>query len=139
MRALVLLLAACGSSQSPIGDDDVSPDAIPSVDTPASVSCDGKTAQPLDATWTIGNRTAKVHVPSSYDPSKATPIVIDVHGRTQNAAGEMALDHSIAKSDAEGFIAIYPESATSPTSWNSGTCCDPASTNNLDDTGFLSA
>jgi polyhydroxybutyrate depolymerase len=36
-----------------------------------------------------------------------------------------------------GFIAIYPESAVSPTAWNSGTCCEPANTTNIDDTGFM--
>jgi polyhydroxybutyrate depolymerase len=82
-------------------------------------------------------RVAKVHVPASYDPFNRTPLVIDIHGRTQNASGEMALTLSVPKSDAEGFIAIYPESGVSPTAWNSGTCCDPASTNNIDDTGFF--
>jgi polyhydroxybutyrate depolymerase len=141
MRALVLLLVGCGSSMpgTPGGDDDVTPDGAPGTDAPAQVACTGKTAQPLDATWMIGNRTARVHVPASYDPSKRTPLVLDIHGRTQNASGEMSLTHSIAKSDAEGFLAIYPESATSPTSWNSGTCCDPASTNDVDDTGFFTA
>jgi len=84
-------------------------------------------------------RVARVHVPASYDPHERTPLLFDVHGRTQNASGEMALTLSVAKSDAEGFIAIYPESATSPTSWNSGTCCDPASSSGVDDTGFFKA
>jgi polyhydroxybutyrate depolymerase len=108
---------------------------------PQSATCDGKTAQPLDATWTITvgsqTRTAKVHVPASYDPTKRTPLVFDVHGRTQNASAEMSLTRSVAKSDAAGFIAIYPESGTSPTSWNSGTCCEPATTNSVDDTAFI--
>ena len=110
----------------------------------ASVStgtCAGKTAQPVDATWMIAvgsaNRVARVHVPASYDPSKRTPLVIDVHGRTQNASGQMTLSKSKEKADAEGFIVIHPESGTSPTAWNSGTCCDPASANNVDDTGFM--
>ena len=112
------------------------------IDAPVqSATCDNKTAQPLDATWNVmvGStmRVARVHVPASYDPSKRTPVVVDIHGRTQNASGEMALSLSKVKSDAEGFIAIYPESAVSPTAWNSGTCCDPASTNNVDDTGFF--
>lgn len=112
------------------------------IDAPAqSATCEGKTAQPLDATWslTVGTltRTAKVHVPASYDASKRTPLVVDIHGRTQSASAEMALTHSVAKSDAAGFIAIYPESATSPTSWNSGTCCEPATTNSVDDTAFF--
>jgi polyhydroxybutyrate depolymerase len=145
----VLMVAACSS---PSGGSGAGLDASPGgggdsggssmIDAPPqSATCDGKTAQPLDATWTImvGSqaRTAKVHVPASYDPSKRTPVVFDVHGRTQNASGEMSLTKSPAKSDAEGFIAIYPESIVSPTAWNSGTCCEPANTNNIDDTGFM--
>jgi polyhydroxybutyrate depolymerase len=87
----------------------------------------------------VGNtmRVAKVHVPASYDPHKRTPVVFDIHGRTGSASGEMNLTKSIAKSNAEGFIVIHPESGTSPTSWNSGSCCSPASTSGLDDTGFF--
>ncbi len=136
---LGLVIAACGGSS---GDDEIAIDG-PIDSTPDGVRCEGKTAQPLDATWTITvggiQRIARVHVPASYDPTSPTPIVFDVHGRTQNASSQMTLSDSKTTSDAAGFIAIYPESATSPTSWNSGTCCDPASTNDLDDTGFMTA
>jgi polyhydroxybutyrate depolymerase len=145
---LVGFLVACGSpmqsgdsvdaSASGGGDDG----STTIVDAPPQMAtCSGKSSQPLDATWTITvgstSRTAKVHVPASYDPTKRTPLVVDIHGRTQNASGEMSLTHSIAKSDAAGFIAIYPESITTPTSWNSGTCCEPANTLDIDDTGFF--
>ena len=118
-----------------------SPDAP---DAPVSTTaCGDKQPQPLDATWTVmvGNlaRTANVHVPASYDPTKGTAVVIDLHGRLGDAAGEAALNGSIAKSDAAGFIVVHPQSATSPTSWNAGACCDPANTDNVDDVGFISA
>lgn len=146
----VVALAACSSPSGGTGD---SPDASQGggagdsggssmIDAPPeSATCDGKAAQPLDATWTVmvGSqaRTAKVHVPASYDPTKRTPVVYDVHARLGSSSGEMSLTKSIAKSDAEGFIAIYPESITSPTSWNSGSCCEPANTSNIDDSGFF--
>lgn len=138
---LVVILVGCGSSSMPPGgDDDDVPVDTSSIDPDSpQLACEGKTAQPLDATWTIGQRLARVHVPASYEPTKRTPIVFDVHGRTQNASGEMALSRSKTKSDAEGFVVIFPESATSPTSWNSGSCCDPASTTNLDDTAFMTS
>lgn len=138
MRCFLVVLVACSSTPPVIEDDEVPVDSS-SPDSAPQVACEGRQAQPLDATWTIGSRLARVHVPASYDPTKRTPIVFDVHGRTQNASGEMALSRSKAKSDAEGFVVIYPESGTSPTSWNSGSCCDPASTTNLDDTGFMTA
>jgi len=142
---LVLVFAACGgpSEMLPAGGDDVPGDTAPGDPEQPPASCAGKAAQPVDATWTLEvggrQRVARVHVPASYDPATPTPVVFDVHGRTQDAAGQMQLSRSIAKSDAAGFVAIYPESATSPTSWNSGSCCDPASTTGLDDTGFMAA
>ncbi len=134
----VVVVAACSSPSSSPVETDAAVTPEPDAMSMSSV-CEGKTSQPLDASWMIGNRVARVHVPASYNPQQKTPLVFDVHGRTQNASGEMALTHAKAKADAEGFIAIFPESATSPTSWNSGTCCDPASTNGLDDTGYFKA
>src|SRR5436190_2677819 len=140
-----IVLAACGGSPADMGDDGggggsggsgAMPDAAH-----MATSCEGRTAQPVDSVWMVSvggvQRSAKVHVPASYDPSKRTPVVVDIHGRTQSPDNEMALTLSIAKSDAEGFIAIYPKAGVSPAAWNSGTCCDPASTNNIDDTGFF--
>lgn len=141
----VMLLVACSSPEKSVEPDAAhsSGDSGSAIDAPGSTggTCANKTAQPLDATWTIAvggaNRIAKVHVPASYDPSKRTPLLIDVHGRTQTASAQMTLSKSKEKADAEGFIVIHPESATSPTAWNSGSCCEPATTNNVDDTGFM--
>lgn len=141
MRFALVFVAACGTSMSPDpggmppGDDD----PVPTPDATTTVaSCTGKTSQPLDATWSIGSRTANVHVPASYDPTKPTPVVIDIHGRTANADSQMLLSRSKAKSDAAGFIVVHPQSATSPTSWNAGTCCSPANSG-TDDVGFIAA
>ena len=52
-------------------DATVAPDAGPAI-------CIGRSAQPLDAVWTLtvdGRvRTARVHVPASYDPTRPTPL-----------------------------------------------------------------
>lgn len=113
-----------------------------SVDARPSATCAGKTEQPVDSTWTVmvGSvvRTANVHVPASYDPARATPVVLNIHGRTGSAAGMATLTKAIPKSDAEGFILVHPQSGTTPTSWNSGTCCEPATTTNVDEVGFFS-
>jgi len=142
LRFTCLSLIACSSSH-PATDhpiDGVQPD-VP--DSPPPALCAGKTAQPRDATWTVNvggtKRTAEVHVPASYDPSKPTAVVLDLHARLGNGADEAMLTSSTAKSDSAGFIVVYPESMTSPTSWNAGGCCDPANTNHIDDVGFISA
>lgn len=105
--------------------------------------CEGRAAQPLDASWTLTvdgmQRTAHVHVPASYDPTKPTPLVINVHGLTSFADQQAQLSHAIAKSDAAGFIVIHPEGTGTPRSWNAGACCAPASTAGTDDLGFMSA
>ena len=105
-------------------------------------TCAGKQAQPANANWsvTVGSltRTTKVHVPASYDPTKRTPLVINLHGRTGNALSQEVLSHALAKSDKEGFVVMHPEAWGSPTSWNAGGgCCDPAYANNIDDVGFV--
>jgi polyhydroxybutyrate depolymerase len=142
---LLLVIAACGSPQAtPPGDDDpIDAGDEPAIDGAAMVACEGKQAQPPDATWMIqvGSRmrVARVHVPATYDPATRTPLVVDLHGRTQTAIAQARLSAATTLADSEGFIVIQPESATSPTSWNAGTCCDPATTNQLDDVGFVRA
>ena len=145
--SVVIGVVGCSSPSEPgVGEDaagDIdgggSPDA--GADAPLAASCADKTVQPVDATWTVmvGGvaRTANVHVPASYDPARATPVVLNIHGRTGSAAGMATLTKAIATSDAEGFILVHPQSGTSPTAWNSGTCCEPATTNNVDDVGFF--
>lgn len=149
IRAALLVLVACNSSSSmPAVDDAASssgdaPGDSTMIDAPVqTATCETKTAQPLDATWsvTVGTvtRTARVHVPASYDPSKRTPLVINLHGRTSNGTQQAWLSHAIQKSDAAGYIVMHPESSTSPTSWNAGGgCCDPAAAQNVDDSGFI--
>jgi len=109
---------------------------------PAS-SCTGKMPQPLDATRTIMfggmSRTFDVHVPSSYDPSKPTPVVLNFHGYTSNSSQENLLSNMNAKSDVVGFIAVHPNGTGSSPSWNAGACCGEAVTNKVDDVGFVGA
>ena len=110
---------------------------------PPAASCTGKTAPTAaDDTWTIQSgglqRTLNVHVPSSYDPTKAMPLVLNFHGYSSNAMQEDLLSQMSAKADAAGFIAIYPEGTGSPQSWNAGSvCCGTAASGNVDDIGFV--
>ena len=119
-------------------DDSTNPD-------PDNGSCASKQPQPVDSNWnvTVGSlmRTTHVHVPASYDPHKPTALVINIHGRGGNAASQEVISHSVAKSDATGFVVLHPEAwggGAAPTSWNAGgACCDPAASNNIDDSGFI--
>jgi polyhydroxybutyrate depolymerase len=83
-------------------------------------------------------RQYKVHVPPSYDPKVPAPVVFCFHGLGQDALLFCVSGASMpAKSDAEGFILVMPNGVAN--SWNAGTCCGDASTQKLDDIGFVRA
>jgi len=85
-----------------------------------------------------------VHVPKSYRPGHAAPMLIALHGGGGDA--DYQADDSkyrlISKSEQAGFIAVFPNGYTRFKSgilatWNAGSCCAGAVKNNIDDTGFL--
>ncbi len=166
---VALAAAGCGSADgpaptkataSPTGASPTSPmasapTAAPSAPTssgdgssgvpavPAAQPCTGKLVQPLDDTWSLDvggtTRALNVHVPASYDPSNPTPVVLNFHGFTSDAAQQDLLSGMSAKADAEGFIAVHPEGLGVPQSWNAGACCGYATQNDVDDIGFVNA
>lgn len=103
----------------------------------ATPPCSGLQAQPLDASWNVQFRVVLVHVPASYDPTVPTPVVLNFHGYTSDAGQEELLSNMNAKSDAAGFITVYPNGTGTPQSWNAGACCGQASQDQVDDVGFV--
>jgi polyhydroxybutyrate depolymerase len=83
-------------------------------------------------------RQYKVHIPPTYKPDVATPLVFCIHGLGQDAVlfcvTGAAMD---TKSDAAGFILVMPNGYDN--SWNAGTCCGDASTQQLDDVALFRA
>ena len=146
MRLIVvssLVLLACGSSAPVQTQDDAGQAAdviVPNDGATTKSACTGKLAQPVDSTWTIVssgiNRTANVHVPANYDPTKATPVVLNFHGFTSNASQEALLSGMNDKSDKEGFVVVYPEGLNS--SWNAGACCGTSAQSGVADVKFVS-
>ncbi|MEJ2287719.1 MAG: PHB depolymerase family esterase [Deinococcales bacterium] len=61
-------------------------------------------------------RSFDVYVPPGYDPSKATPLVLMLHGRGDSGYGMAALTRMNAVADRHGFVVAYPESFGD--SWN---------------------
>jgi polyhydroxybutyrate depolymerase len=82
-------------------------------------------------------REYDVHVPASYDGSQPVPLAVDMHGFSSNKGVQRAISGMQARSNAEGFIAVYPQGLFN--SWNAGTCCGQAVAQNIDDVGFLRA
>lgn len=93
-------------------------------------------------------RTYMVHLPVGYNNSNPYPLVLAFHGgqsgATQSQLGWQAIAYMSnlsQKSDAEGFIVVYPEGLVinDNRTWNAGACCPPAMNQNTDDVGFVSA
>ncbi len=86
-------------------------------------------------------RSYYFHVPVSYDPAKAVPLVIVLHPEGANARSAMRLSQMNDKSDREGFIAIYPDgtgsSQNNSFTWNAWNCCGSAVKNEINDVGFI--
>jgi len=88
-------------------------------------------------------RTYILHIPTSYNGSIATPLVLSLHGGGGNAESEMSLTNFNPLADEKGFIVAYPNGngrlEDKLLTWNGGTCCGYAATNNIDDVGFVRA
>jgi polyhydroxybutyrate depolymerase len=90
------------------------------------------------------SRRYRIHVPRGYNAAKAAPLVVAFHG----GGGDMdymAKDNYyglISKSDAEGFVVVFPNGYSKFRSgkfatWNAGACCANARDKNIDDVGFV--
>lgn len=89
-------------------------------------------------------RRYRVHVPRSYDPSAAAPVVFAFHG----GGGNMDLQANdayyglISKSESAGFVAVFPNGSSrlpgdKLATWNAGNCCGHARDAGIDDVGFV--
>lgn len=109
--------------------------AAPAEAAPCASNC----LAPGDYTFvTISSLTPRyylVHVPASYDGSKAVPLLLDIHGFTSYAADERKYSGQLQESDKRGFIAVWPDGIG--LSWNAYGCCAAANAANLNDVAFL--
>lgn len=61
-----------------------------------------------------------LYVPKTYDRSKATPLVISLHGAALGAAAEMEISRWNDLADEHGFIVVYPSGSDVPRVWPMG-------------------
>jgi polyhydroxybutyrate depolymerase len=88
-------------------------------------------------------RTYILHIPPNYDGSRPTALVLSLHGGGGNAASQRRVSGFNRLADENGFIVVYPNGTgrlqDALLTWNGGTCCGYAMTNNVDDVGFIRA
>jgi polyhydroxybutyrate depolymerase len=105
-------------------------------------ACPANTLSPGETTKAMmydgAARQYIVHVPPTYEGKAAVPLVIDMHGLTYSNSDQASTSGWRAKSDAEGFIVVYPNGLDK--SWNGGAlCCGTSQENGVDDEGFILA
>jgi len=121
-----------GAGTSAPQDTDAGP-----ASSPAPAGC-AATAKAGDLDWTLlskgRTRTVRVHVPKGYNSQTRTPVVINFHGRNSTASQQELLSGMTPKSDAAGFLLVYPTGVGQ--TWNDGLCCGQAQSENVDDVAF---
>ena len=67
-------------------------------------------------------RTYRLHVPRSYDPTRPTPLMISMHGAGMWAAAQMDITRWNEVADEQGLIVVYPSGArgAGPRVWRAG-------------------
>jgi len=129
----LVFLAACSGSEAPTGSNLV--EATAPTQAPSAM-------KPGDYVKTLSSggidRTYILHVPASYDGSKALPVVLAFHGLGGNAKGMVAVTQFNPKADEQNFIAVYPNGTGDPQGWNAEVFENPL-TPPQDDLGFVRA
>jgi polyhydroxybutyrate depolymerase len=97
----------------------------PSDDFEGKLEVDGRT------------RTFILHVPTRYNGTKPVPLVLALHGRLGDGAGQEKLTHMDDTSEKHGFLVAYPDGIDR--SWADGRDATPAEKKGVDDVKFLSA
>jgi len=88
-------------------------------------------------TCTLSGRTYNLVVPNAYGQgTRAVPLVVDIHGYTENADKEQARSHWDTLANTENFIVAYPNGKNN--SWNAqGSCCGNPGTTTEQDVQFI--
>lgn len=128
---LVLLLAACGASadpEEPAGEPAHEP-AGESVGEPGTT-----------VTVDLADRPFRLHVPETYDPSGAAPLVVLLHGYTSSAAEQEEYFQLSAESDRRGFLYALPDGTVDIRDdrfWNATEACCDFYGSGVDDVAYL--
>ena len=84
-------------------------------------------------------RGFRVHVPRSYNPRRAVPLLVNYHGYDRSAADQEGYSGLVAVSEREGFVLVSPEGAASPRQWEVVDIYPDSSTADIDFTEAMVA
>ena len=95
-------------------------------------------------------RDYRVHVPPAAASGKPLPLVLNLHGATQNAQLEEITSDMDPNADTNGYLVAYPDGTriskvltpdpvakNAQYGWNAGMCCGLPVTKHINDVGFL--
>jgi polyhydroxybutyrate depolymerase len=95
-------------------------------------------------------RDYRVHVPPAAIFGQPLPLVLNLHGATQNSLLEEITSQMDPNADQNGYLAVYPDGTriskvltpdpvakNAQYGWNAGQCCGLPVTKQIDDVGFL--
>ena len=113
-------------------------------------SCDSRPTQAPASPQTIGRNTVRVdvdgrpvvmHVPVSYRPGSAVPLVVILHGYSSSSAGIDSYFQLTGQSDARGFLYAMPDGLVDRQGnryWNATDACCDFDRTGVDDSAYLS-
>ncbi|HEX7665401.1 MAG TPA: PHB depolymerase family esterase, partial [Polyangiaceae bacterium] len=129
-------LGACGSSS-----DGTTPNGVDAAVVDSSATTDAGTGDGSAASL-VQARPYNFHVPTGYDASKPTPLVVMLHGYSASGAIEEAYFGLTATSDTNTFLYAFPDGTLDPNGnrfWNADdACCDLYSIA-VDDVAYVNA
>lgn len=83
------------------------------------------------------SRTYLIYRPPALTRAAAVPLVVMLHGGYGSGKQAERQYNWDATADTGHFVVLFPDGVRR--SWNAGTCCGTASSENVDDVGFLTA
>lgn len=83
-------------------------------------------------------RSYTINLPPNYYSTESLPLIIAMHGGGGSSAQFERTSKLSEKSDAAGFIVVYPNGSGVIQTWNAGLCCGYAINNNVNDVKFIS-
>ncbi len=94
--------------------------------TASSATCADRPAQAAGMrdrlTLEVDDMTRRytLYVPTSYDPTQPTPIVLSIHGFASNPNQQATFSRWHERADADRVLVVYPEGTGTPRRWNAG-------------------